>query len=108
MAALASVHTRLTDFVNGTGEEDGTLGRDLAVLGHALRRQERLRTAQWGHTYPEPGRGHVRATEHGRTVASEIDGAVVGPALCGAWLVADLPAEGFAPCSACLAAVARE
>jgi hypothetical protein len=110
MAALASVNARIAGFVGGTlPDEDGVrLGRDLTVLGHALRRQARLRTVRWGQAYLEPGLGHVRTTGRGRPIASTINGAVVGPALCGAWLVDDLPVTGFAACSVCLAVLARE
>lgn len=53
----------------------------------------------WGHSVLEPGRGHVRAPD-----ACLVDGATAGFAICGSWLVGDLPAdETFPRCSTCLA-----
>jgi hypothetical protein len=58
----------------------------------------------WGRTVLEPDRGHVR--EPGR---HWLDASVVGFALCGAWLVADLPDQHdpFPRCSACVALLAE-
>lgn len=124
MAELAGVNTRIARFILGTLDRDAAhpsaeegigdgedLGRDLVLVGRAVRRHARLRTASWGHSYLEPRRGHVRATENGTTTASVIDGAAVGPAVCGAWLVADLAdphGKDFTPCSLCLAALGQE
>jgi hypothetical protein len=54
----------------------------------------------WGYSILEPDRGHVRDRE-----THVVDGAVVGFAICGAWLVGDLPTQDgdFPCCSACLA-----
>lgn len=53
----------------------------------------------WGHTFLEPDRGHVRESE-----THVVDGAVVGFAICGAWLIDDLPVQegDFPRCSYCL------
>jgi len=53
----------------------------------------------WGHSIVEPERGHVREPE-----THVIDAAVVGFAICGAWLVGDLPVgvRDFPRCSMCL------
>lgn len=123
MGQLAGVNTRIARFVlcaldraadrpHRTNEDGVELGRDLVRLGRAVRQHARLRDARWGHSYLEPGRGHVRARENGATAVSVVDGASVGPAVCGVWLVADLPdprpSEGVAACSMCLAALAQE
>ncbi|MPZ82070.1 MAG: hypothetical protein GEV28_17425 [Actinophytocola sp.] len=120
MAKLAGLNTRIARFILGTHDRDAArpsagdgveLGRDLVALGRAVQRHARLRTAPWGHSYLEPQRGHVRATKNGTTTVSVIDGAAVGPAVCGAWLVADLPnpnRNDFTACSACLAALGQE
>lgn len=59
----------------------------------------------WGHSILEPDRGHVREPD-----TYLIDDAVVGFAICGAWLVGDLPAGQPGPtsprCSTCLALLA--
>lgn len=124
MARLAGLNERVARFIlvaldrdagrpsatNGIG--DGTeLGRDLVTLGKDVRRYARLRGASWGHTYIEPQVGHVRETENGTAAVSVIDGVAVGPAVCGAWLVADLPdpsSEEVTPCSVCLATLGHE
>ncbi|MPZ81737.1 MAG: hypothetical protein GEV28_15565 [Actinophytocola sp.] len=53
----------------------------------------------WGHSILEPDRGHVREPD-----THMIDGAVVGFAICGAWLIGDLPVQDgdFPRCSACM------
>lgn len=57
----------------------------------------------WGRSILEPERGHVREAEH-----YVVDGAVVGFAICGAFLVSDLAADlaeppgEFPKCSVCL------
>lgn len=124
MARLAGLNTRIARFILGTLDRDAArrsaeegigdgeeLGRDLVLLGRAVRRHARLRAALWGHSYLEPRRGHVRATENGTTTVSVIDGAAVGPAVCGAWLVADLPDpddKDSTACSVCLAVLGQE
>lgn len=118
MADLASINSRIGRYVLSAldrvanrphaTEVDGiALGHDLVLLGKAVRQHERLRTASWGHSYLEPRRGHVRAADEGVNV---IDGAAVGPAVCGAWLVADLPdpSADFVACTMCLAALAQQ
>ena len=56
----------------------------------------------WGHSILEPDRGHVREPD-----TYLIDDTVVGFAICGAWLVADLPDDPTSPrCSTCLALLA--
>jgi hypothetical protein len=53
----------------------------------------------WGHSILEPDRGHVRVPD-----TYLIDGATMGFAICGAWLVGDLPdVPTSSRCSACLA-----
>jgi hypothetical protein len=53
----------------------------------------------WGHSVLEPDRGHVREPD-----THLVDGATVGFAICGAWLVGDLPPDATFPrCSTCLA-----
>lgn len=124
MAKLAGLNTRIGRFIlgrldrdaarpsAGDGADDGVeLGRDLVALGRAVQRHARLRTALWGRSYLEPQLGHVRATKNGTTTVSVIDGAAVGPAICGAWLIADLPdpnRSDFTACSACVAAFGHE
>ena len=60
----------------------------------------------WGHSVLEPTRGHVREIHKGQPVTDEVDGPVVGMAICGALLVddldSDLVATGFDKCSVCL------
>ena len=60
----------------------------------------------WGRSVLEPTRGHVRETYEGQPVTHDVDGAVVGMAICGALLVDDLDpdvaAGEFDKCSACL------
>ncbi|MGB3444910.1 MAG: hypothetical protein WBA97_39740 [Actinophytocola sp.] len=87
------------------------LGGDMVTLGKAVQRHARLRGVSWGHTYLEPHRGHVRATDNGTITVSVIDGAAVGPAVCGAWLVAELQGQDsgtVTPCSVCLASLGQE
>lgn len=66
---------------------------------------ERFRVA-WGRSILEPTRGHIRETHRGQPVTHDVDGAVVGMAICGALLVDDLTPEvaagEFAKCSVCL------
>lgn len=63
-------------------------------------------TVAWGRSVLEPTRGHVRETSEGNPVISDVDGAVVGMALCGALLIDDLDpkiaAGEFDKCSLCL------
>ena len=123
MGQLAGVNTRIARFIlcaldgaanrpHRTSEDGVALGRDLVRLGKAVRQQARLRDAAWGHSYLEPTRGHARATENGSIAVSVVDGAPVGPAVCGVWLVADLPdprsGTDVSACSMCLAALAQE
>lgn len=60
----------------------------------------------WGCSVLEPARGHIREVTGGRSVVHDVEGAVVGMALCGAFLVDDLAPEiatgDFARCSVCL------
>lgn len=53
-------------------------------------------TVRWGRSVVEPARGHVREPE-----TNLVDGAVVGFAICGAFLLGDLTG-GFPKCSVCL------
>jgi hypothetical protein len=119
MARLAGINERIARFILLTLDRDAgrpsaeagigdgmELGRDLVTLGKAVQRHAQLRGVSWGHTYLEPHRGHVRATENGTTTVSVIDGAAVGPAVCGARLVAELQGQdsgNVTPCSVCLA-----
>ncbi len=55
--------------------------------------------ARWGRSVIEPDRAHLR---DGDTLV--VDGVAVGFAVCGAFLVGDLPdAEAAPKCSTCLA-----
>jgi hypothetical protein len=59
----------------------------------------------WGRGLIEPDRAHIRETRGGIPVISLVEGAMVGYALCGAWLVADIAPderERFVNCSRCL------
>ncbi|MCT2582369.1 hypothetical protein [Actinophytocola gossypii] len=53
----------------------------------------------WGHSVLEPTRGHVRDPD-----TYLVGGVSVGFAICGAWLVADLPDQHgtFPRCATCL------
>lgn len=114
IAELAAVNTRIAGYILRALDRDAArphgdcagiaLGHDLVVLGRAVRQHARLRAAAWGHSYLEPERGHVRATEDATPAVNVID----GPAVCGAWLVADLPGPCAAACSVCLAVLAQE
>lgn len=56
-------------------------------------------TVRWGHSVLEPDRAHVR--DDG---AFPVGGVAVGFAICGVWLVGDLPDDEIrAHCSTCLA-----
>ncbi|MGB3444952.1 MAG: hypothetical protein WBA97_39955 [Actinophytocola sp.] len=124
MANLAGLNQRVARFILITLDHDAgrplaanslgdgaELGRDLVALGRAVQRHARQRAAAWGRTYLEPHRAHVRAIENGTTTVSVIDDAAVGPAVCGAWLVDNLPvpeSADFTACPVCLAALGQE
>ncbi len=63
-------------------------------------------TIAWGRSVLEPTRGHVREVRNGQPATDDVDGAVVGMALCGALLINDLAPEiaagEFDKCSVCL------
>lgn len=63
-------------------------------------------TIAWGRSVLEPARGHIREMRGGQPVTNDVQGAVVGMALCGALLIDDLAPEvaagDFAKCSVCL------
>jgi hypothetical protein len=60
----------------------------------------------WGRAVLEPTRGHIREMQGGQPIAHDLQGAVVGMALCGALLIDDLAPEvatsDFDKCSVCL------
>lgn len=58
----------------------------------------------WGRSILDARRGHIRETRDDVPRTFTTSGTRVGIAICGALLVADLPAQGdFAKCSACVA-----
>ncbi len=63
-------------------------------------------TVAWGRSVLEPTRGHVREMHEGQPIADDVNGAMVGLALCGALLIDDLApdiaAGDFDKCSVCL------
>jgi hypothetical protein len=59
----------------------------------------------WGRGAIEPDRAHLRETHAGVPVVYLVEGSISGFALCGTWLVADIPAaerDRFAECARCL------
>ncbi|MGQ0842045.1 hypothetical protein [Actinokineospora sp.] len=65
-------------------------------------------TPRWGQSIVDPTRGHVRETCDGEPRRFTVDGAEVGVAVCGALLVAGMPAtDDFAACSTCVDVLAQ-
>lgn len=63
----------------------------------------------WGRSILDARRGHIRETRDGVPRTFVTSGTRVGLAICGALLVADMPARGdFAKCSACVAIAEAE
>lgn len=58
----------------------------------------------WGRGVLGPKCAHVRETLDGQPLAENLDGELVGFALCGCLLIADInpDAEGVTRCSACV------
>ena len=94
----------LTGYRDRHDDEPRSTPRDCRMTPHDNADQSQDTTIAWGRSALEPLRGHRRTEKDGHVEVSVINGRAVGPAVCGAWLVDDLPedTDGFIRCELCV------